>query len=267
MIHNLCNPLIRDSEIVTDMKDLIESYITWLRQKINYKEINGHFEITTPFVNHINDQIQFYLKRDANDHIYMTDDCETLNNLEMSGVDIHTPARKKELDSILNGFGVILKGNELTIMATPTTFPMRKHNFLQAIMSVDDLFVIASPKVESFFLEDVINFMEQNKIRFSRNIILQGKSSFQHKFDMLIPHSEKAGERIIKVVGSPKKQNIIAHLFAFEDTKLERNNEGILILNDIEKEVAPEVSQAISEYGIYEFPWKKREELKEKFAA
>ncbi|MFA5773010.1 MAG: DUF1829 domain-containing protein, partial [Thermoplasmata archaeon] len=106
-----------------------------------------------------------------------------------------------------------------------------------------------------------------NNVRFSRNIILQGKSSFQHKFDFLIPSSEKAPERIIKAVSSPKKQNIIAHLFAFEDTKLARDNEGIMILNDLEKEIAPDVSQAIGEYGIYDFSWKKRDELIEKLVA
>lgn len=243
------------------MRDLIESYIVWLKQKINYKEINDYYEVTTPFVNHINDYIQFYLKRDENDHIYLTDDGETLANLEMAGVEISTPARKNELETILNGYGVILKGNELTTMATPSTFPMRKHNFVQAIIAIDDLYVIASPKVESFFLEDVTNFFHQNNIRFSRNIILQGRSSFQHKFDFLIPSSAKAPERIIKAVASPKKQNIIAHLFAFEDTKLARNNEGIMILNDLEKEISPDVIQAIDKYGIFNFSWKKRNEL------
>ncbi|CAN5316849.1 DUF1828 domain-containing protein [soil metagenome] len=227
------------------MKNLIESYISWLKQKINYRDINGYYEITTPFVNHINDYIQFYLKKDTDDRIFMTDDGDTLNNLEMAGVDITTPSRKKELEVILNGFGIMLKGNELTTMATASTFPLRKHNFIQAILAVDDLFTVASPKVESFFLEDVINYFKQNNIRFSPNIILQGKSSFQHKFDALIPASNKMGERIIKVVSSPKKQNIIAHLFAFEDTKKARNNEGILILNDQEKQIAPDVSQAI----------------------
>lgn len=249
------------------MKQLIESYISWLKEKINYKEINGYYEINTPFVNHINDYIQFYLKRDEKDHIYMTDDGDTLDNLEMAGVDINKPARKKELESILNGFGVKLKGNELTIIATPATFPMRKHNFIQSIMAVDDLYIVASPRVEQFFMEDVENFLHQNKIRFSKNIILQGKSTFQHKFDFLIPSSEKAAERIIKAVPSPKKQNVMVHLFAFEDTKLARNNEGVMILNDMEKDIAPDVTQAIAEYGIYDFSWKKREDLKEKLAA
>ena len=249
------------------MKDLIHSYTEWLKQKINYKEINGHFEVSTPFLNHINDQIQFYLKRDERDRIFLTDDGDTLNNLEMAGVDISSVARQKELQSILNGFGVILKGNELTTMATPSTFPMRKHNFIQAMLSVDDLFLLASPKVESFFLEDVTHFLQQNNIRFSPNIILQGKSSFQHKFDFLIPASNKAPERIIKAVASPKKQNIIAQLFAFEDTKQARNNEGIVILNDLEKTVSPEVLQAIEEYGINDFSWKEKENWLPKLAS
>lgn len=242
-------------------------YLIWLKQKINYKEINGYFEVTTPFVNHINDHIQFYLKRDDRDRIFMTDDGDTINNLEMAGVDVSTSARQKELQSILNGFGVMLKGNILTTLATPATFPMRKHNFIQAILSVDDLFIVASPKVETFFLEDVTNFLQQNKIRFSPNIILQGKSSFQHKFDFLIPSSSKAPERIIKAVASPKKQNIIAQLFAFEDTKQARDNEGIIILNDLEKEVAPEVLQAIEEYGINDFSWKNKEKWLDRLVA
>ncbi len=241
------------------MKDLINSYLEWLKQKINYKEINGYFEITTPFLNHINDKIQFYLKKDDAGRIHITDDGDTINNLEMAGVDVTTPARQKELQSILNGFGVMLKGKELTTVATPATFPYRKHNFIQAMLSVDDLFILASPKVESFFLEDVTNFLKQNNIRFSPNIILQGKSSFQHKFDFLIPASSKAPERIIKAVSNPKKQNIITQLFAFEDTKQARNNEGIMILNDSEKEIVPEVIQAIEEYSINDYPWKNRE--------
>jgi hypothetical protein len=249
------------------MKDLIDSYTEWLKKKINYKEINGYYEINTPFVNHVNDQIQFYIKRDDRDRIIMTDDGDTINNLEMAGVDVSSPARQRELHSILNGFGVILKGHELITLATPATFPMRKHNFIQAMLSVDDLFIVATPKVETFFLEDVTNFLLQNNIRFSPNIILQGKSSFQHKFDFLIPSSKRAPERIIKAVSSPKKQNIIAQLFAFKDTKQARNNEGIMILNNLEKDIAPEISLAINEYGIIEFPWKNRETMKEKLAA
>lgn len=128
------------------MKELIDSYIAWLKEKIDCRQVNGHYEITTPFLNHLNDHIQFYLKRDERNRILMTDDGETIGNLELAGLDVSTPARKRELDSILNGFGVAIKGRELVTTATPETFPKRKHNFLQALMAVDDLYVIASPR-------------------------------------------------------------------------------------------------------------------------
>ena len=249
------------------MKELIEQYINWLKEKITYKEVNGYFEITTPFLNHINDNIQIYLKKDGNNRIFMTDDGETISNLEMEGLEFNTQSRKKELEVILNGYGIILNKGQLTSIATTATFPMRKHNMIQAILAIDDLFVLSQPKVESFFLEDVINFLIQNEVRYSSNIILQGKSTFQHKFDILIHASKKSRERIVKVVNNPKKQNIIAHLFAFEDTKLARDNDGIIILNDIDKIITPDVSQAIQEYGILEFPWSERENLKDKLAA
>ena len=249
------------------MKDLIQSYVEWLKQKINYKEVNGHYEITTPFINHLNDYIQIYVKRDANDRILFTDDGETIKNLEMEGLEFSTPGRKKELEVILNGFGIAINDYELTTYATAQTFPMRKHNFIQAILAVDDLHVLAQPKVESYFIEDVLNFLDQNSIRYSKNIILQGKSTFQHKFDILIPASAKANERILKVVVNPKKQNIISHLFGFEDTKLARNNEGIMILNDVDQEIPADVTQAIKEYGIYDIPWTRREQHKFKLVA
>lgn len=250
------------------MKDLIEEYINWLKQKISFKEVNNFYEITTPFLNHFNDHIQIFLKRNDSNNIFITDDGETLSNLEMEGLEFNTPLRKKELEAILNGYGIKLdKNHHLTTVATNSTFPMRKHNMIQAILAVDDLFVLAQPKVESFFLEDVMNFLIQNNVRHTPNIILQGKSTFQHKFDILIPASKKARERIVKVVNNPKKQNIMTHLFAFEDTKLARDNDGIIILNDIDKIITPDVSQAIQEYGIFEYPWSKREEFKEKLAA
>ena len=250
------------------MKELIQNYINWLKLKTNFQELsNGYTEITTPFVNHINDYIQIYLKRDSNNKLMLSDGGDTINNLELEGVDLNSKSRRKELDVILNGFGVTIHDNQLLTYANESTFPFRKHSLIQCILAVDDMYILAQPRVESFFYDDVINFLNINEIRYTTNIILEGKSSFQHKFDILIPKSPKENERIIKLSYSAKKQNIISQLFAFEDTKQKRNNEGILIINDLEKEVPPDITQAIKEYGIYEFPWSRREENKYKLAS
>lgn len=57
-------------------------------------------------------------------------------------------------------------------MQPPQTFPMRKHNFIQTVLAVDDLHILAQLKVEAFFVEDVINYLAQNSIRYSKNIII-----------------------------------------------------------------------------------------------
>ncbi len=249
------------------MKTLVQNYVNWLKEKINFRELNGYTEITTPFVNHINDHIQIYVKKDINNKLLLSDGSETLNNLELEGVEINTKSRKKALETILNGFGVTIHDNQLLTYASETTFPIRKHNLIQCILSVDDMYILAQPRVESFFYDAVINFLNINEVRYTTNIILEGKSTFQHKFDILIPKSKKENERIIKLGSSPKKQNVIAQLFAFEDTKQKRDNEGIIIINDVEKEVPPDVSQAIKEYGIYEIPWSRREGNKYKLVS
>lgn len=249
------------------MQKLIDSYLAFLKEKFTFKKIGDWFEVTTPFLNRFNDCIQIYVKNEGDQNILMCDDGETLKNLELSGVDINSERRKKELAIILNGFGVKLENGMLAVKATKTNFPIKKHSLIQAILAVDDLFVLAQSKITSFFLEDVKNYLTVHDIRYSPDIILTGKSTFQHKFDLLIPASKQESERIIKVVNTPKKQNIIPHLFAFEDTLEIRKNSGIVILNDTEQKVKSEISDALSEYGIFEFPWSKRDKLVEKLAA
>ena len=241
------------------MITFVKDYIHWLENKYSIKEINNHYELNTPFLNHMNDYIQIYIKNNGNNLYTLSDDGETISNLELIGIDLNNPNRKRELDIILNGFGVILNNRkELTIQSNYKDFPKKKHNILQAILAVDDLHLLAQPKSEQFFIEDVINFLSDIHVRFSKNIVLQGKSSFQHKFDILIPPSEFSKERIIKVISNPKKNNVIPSLFAFEDTKLERDSIGILFINDIHHEIGSDIHQAISKYEILELAWSQR---------
>jgi hypothetical protein len=243
------------------MNIFIKDYMNWLEAKYSIREINSHYELNTPFLNHMNDYIQIYIKNNGKNGYILSDDGETISNLELLGIDLNNPNKKRALNTVLNGCGVILsKNNELTIQSNIQDFPKKKHNILQAILAVDDLHVLAQPKSESYFLDDVLHYLNKIDVRYSKNIVLQGKSSFQHKFDILIPPSIKYKERIVKIIPNPKKQNVVPILFAFEDTKSERDSEGILLLNDTHNEINSEVHQAISQYKIVELDWSKRQE-------
>lgn len=246
------------------MKNLIDDYLKWLKEKIVINPIGEWFEITTPFLNRHNDYIQIYVKIENNDRIILTDGADTINDLELSGFNLNSLRRKKELEIILNGFGVALDEKKLVTVSDKRSFPGKKHNLIQAILAIDDLYVLTEPKFISFFLGDVEKFLLSNDARFSKNVILQGVSSFHHKFDLLIPASKESPERIVKIVNSPRKQTITSLIFSFEDTKKVRANEGIVIINDLEKPVPAEITGALKEYNIFQYSWRKKEELKSK---
>jgi len=115
-------------------KNLINDYIEWLRQNINIKEINGMYEITTPFLDKHNDHLQIYVKK-SDGGLILTDNGQTITNLRLSGFEF-TPEKRQILNSNLKSFGIQLIDEELVAKATPENFPQKKHNFIQAILYI-----------------------------------------------------------------------------------------------------------------------------------
>jgi len=65
----------------------------------------------------------------------------------------------------LNGFGVqLVDNNRLEVQASNETFALRKHNLVQAILAVNDLFYLAMPMVASLFYEDVVVWLDIHDI-------------------------------------------------------------------------------------------------------
>ena len=115
-------------------KNLINDYIEWLRQNINIKEINGMYEITTPFLDRHNDHLQIYVKK-SDGGLILTDNGQTITNLRLSGFEF-TPEKRQILNFTLKSFGVQLIDEELIAKATPEDFPQKKHNLIQAILYI-----------------------------------------------------------------------------------------------------------------------------------
>jgi hypothetical protein len=237
---------------------LISDYARWIKERISIRQLNDWYEISTPFLNHNNDLIQIYAKKEDR-NIILSDGGDTLNELALSGIDIdRSEKRVKEFNSILNGFGVNRSNDELTVVANENTFPEVKHRLVQAIMSIDDMFLLAEPKVESFFLEDLTLFFDLNDVRYISNVSFLGKSGFYQTFDFSIPKSKNYPERIVKAVNTPRKDIISNIIWSYEDTTLKRqNSEGVVILND-EKKVDESVFEALNRYDLKPIRWTER---------
>ncbi|MBI4721503.1 MAG: DUF1828 domain-containing protein [Candidatus Stahlbacteria bacterium] len=258
--------------ILKDCQDLVNTYIEWLRQKISVENINGICEITTPFLDRHNDQLQIYVKR-SNDKFILTDDGYTIRDLESSGFELSTENRLQVFNTILNGFGIQLQGDELIVEARGNNFPQRKHNLIQAILAVNDLFVTAEPMVSRFFKEDVEKYLRTHQIRFTSSVKFAGKSRLDHSFDFVIPASQKQPERILRAIGAPNRQNISLLMFAWNDISEVREPKSTAygVLNDngtgIKKEINPEYINALMQYGITPFLWSQREKNVQKLAS
>ena len=104
--------------------DFIDAYLSWLRERITFANINGTFEINTPFLDNHNDHIQLYIMQ-KNGQIVITDDGYTISDLTMSGCDLSSVRRKDVLQGIINGFGVKSDGRELYVEATERNYPQK----------------------------------------------------------------------------------------------------------------------------------------------
>jgi len=244
-----------------ECENLINSYIDWIRQSISLEDINGICEITTPFLDRHNDHLQIYIK-ETPDGLILTDDGYTLADLRLSGFNLTTPKRQEVLNSILYGFGVKQENEELSVLTRPENFPQKKHNLLQAILAINDLFVMAEPTVASIFKEDVERFLRENEIFFNKNIQLMGKTGLSHAFDFIIAPSRNKPERILKAINQHDKNNIINFMFMWSDVKGDRDHgsTAYAVLNDIDKKVNPDLINALRTEGIKELFFSRKDE-------
>jgi len=254
---------------VLEAKFFIDSYLKWLKENTDIKKLeNNIFELTTPFLDRHNDYIQIYVIKEG-DKLILTDDGYTLNDLAMSGMEINTERRKQILKTILNGFGISMEKEALVVKCDLKTFPLYKHNLIQAILAVNDMFMLSRQNVMSIFLEDVENFLKANDIRYVPGFSLIGKSGFNYRFDFVIPYSRNAPERFIKAVNNPTKDITKSIIFAWNDTKVTRTGETKLytILNDEDNDVSSDIIRAFLEYEITPIKWTERKKYIDELAA
>jgi hypothetical protein len=174
-----------------ECRQLVEAYVEWLRRGLSVESLGEACELTTPFLDRHNDHLQVYAFK-RNGIIKLSDDGYILSDLRASGLELTTPKRKSVLETALRGFGVQLEANQLVIEASPRNLGQRLHSLVQAMLAVNDMFVMAQPRVATFFWEDVREFLDQHEIRYSPRVKLAGRTGYDHAIDFLIPRSTRA---------------------------------------------------------------------------
>lgn len=254
--------------MIEEIQKLLDDYLAWLRDKTLLRQIDQWIEITTPYLDRHNDYIQIYARK-ANGGYVLTDDGYTITDLEQSGCKLQSPKRQKLMEMTLNGFGVQLRNNALEIHASSDNFALRKHNIVQAILAVNDMFYLAVPMVASLFYEDVVAWLDLHDVRYTPKVKFTGKSGYDHLFDFVIPKSRLQPERILQAINRPRRETAQAVAFAWIDTKEVRpsDSKAYAFLNDSEHSVSTDVLEALRNYNVQPILWSRREDIREELIA
>lgn len=253
--------------------DFVGMYTSWvkdnMKSKIMKTDLGEFTQISTPFLDRHNDHMQIYVKQQNSDLI-LSDAGYIINDLDMCGCDVmSSPKRKSVLTTILNGFGVQLDGEQICTKANYSNFAQKKHALIQAMISVNDMFFLSRSQVSNVFLEDVQAFLDAHYIPYVPNAQFHGSSGLSHTFEFTIPASRKKPERFIRTINDVSRDKIDSTLFSWGDIKELRKPGAHLyvVLNDSDKGIRPEFTNALSIYGATPIPWLDRESYVEELVS
>ena len=254
--------------MIGEVQSLLDQYWIWLRDRTSLREIGDWTEITTPYLDRHNDCLQIYAKR-VNGGCVLTDDGYILDDLEQSGCKIDSPKRQALFKTTLNGFGIQMNEKALEVHASADNFALRKHNLVQAMLAVNDLFYLASPVVANIFYEDVVAWLDLSEIRYTPNVKFTGKSGYDHRFDFVIPKSRVQPERVVRAINRPSRDTAQAMAFSWIDTKEVRSpdSRAYAILNDSDQQLSENILAAIRSYDVHPIAWSTRDQTREELAA
>lgn len=246
------------------IEESIKEYYDWLRQKTTVtKDLQtGWSIIVTPFTGLFNDNIEIYARLD-NGRVTLSDDGQTLSNLELAGASVlRSPKRKEWLEMIFMNYGITLVENELQVTGSEKEFNQKKHNLISAISEVADMAMMAKHTVSSIFKEDVRGYLDEQNVIYTPQFIAKGSTGIEFTFDFQIAGRQR--ELVIKSFNSLNKINVPNFLFGWEDIKTAREKisgkelKGLAIVNNQDKEIKQEYLDALLSKGAGYILWDNR---------
>ena len=144
--------------------------------------------------------------------------------------------RKELLENFLLSYGVQNINNELVMRTTVDDYPVSMHMFIQAMLSINDMFMLNNASVKGIFLDDVASFLDEQQIIYTPSFIAKGSTGLEFNFHFQI--AGKQSEILINAFNKINKGNISSFLFDWLDIKEARQRRarktvmGLAFIND-----------------------------------
>ena len=140
--------------MIQDIRRLLDAYHAWHERKIARRQTNQWMEITTLYLDRHNYYLQIYVKH-ADDGFVLADDGYMVDDLEKAECKLENRRRQDLLQMTLHGFDVRMDSKALQVHVSSDNFALRKHNQVQAMLSVNEVFYLAVWMMAGLLYEDV----------------------------------------------------------------------------------------------------------------
>jgi len=247
-----------------DIQRMIDDYAAWLRAEITTASFGEYVELTTPYLDRFNDYLQIYVKQEENGTITLSDDGYIIGNLISSGMSFRKGTnRHKALTRIATNFNVTISGEDIITTSDARSFPQKKHMMVQAMLAIDDMYVVTAENVKDLFLDDIETYFHTNEIYFTRDFPLLGKTGTFYNYDFHFQRSKNKPERFCKGINRLNQSKRDLTLFNWMDTQEKRGNtsELIVMYND-NNTVSDDVLLGFKNYGIEAVPFSTRQDAR-----
>ena len=132
---------------MTNDFDGIKEYKDWLVGNFHCEKLSsGWTAIATPIMDRHNDGITVYANNN-NGNITLSDDGYIIGDLLADGMSFEGKNRKILLENLLLSYGAKNEDNVITMKTTEEHYAMSFHMFMQALLAVNDMFFLNSPRM------------------------------------------------------------------------------------------------------------------------
>lgn len=130
--------------------EAIQHYTDFVKEHTKATLLDGQwYSISTPFWNMFNDYIEIYCCN-KNGKIYLSDGGETLQELDLAGIDLSFSGTKRKLiNQIIRNYGVKRKKQKLFLETDMEHFAQAEHSLINAILEISHLYVLSTPNIIS----------------------------------------------------------------------------------------------------------------------
>ncbi|RRG09839.1 MAG: DUF1828 domain-containing protein [Lactobacillus sp.] len=247
---------------------LLDAYTVWLREQYTIKSLDIADEITTPFVNSIGDNMRIYVQPLSKNKIKISDDGITLEDLELTGVEISN-YRKKIIDSVKSQFSIDQFDDVLSVSGSINDFPEMKQRLTNAILMINDLVYTKKKNIESLFFEEVYNYLEENDFGGLPKYTFEGQSGVPYTTNYVIPAKYNRPMRIIDFQNKISKDEMMVSAYKINDilkntestSKTYRNLSYSIIYNDNEAKLNANSKKIADNSDIQLFNWSDKQSL------